>query len=132
MSDNVNNNESGNSVDAQTDGNSIADERRYKPKEYTSVPGQLLMPNLKKMKKAITDAHDFDPNFDVVAANKWLRDAKRAGTWKYKPPKRKRRRTVKSKKKAFSHKERRIAQQAAMGKRAEDKADKSKARQEEL
>ena len=62
MADNVNNN-NGDIVNS-----------RYPPKEYTAVPGQLLMPHLKKMKQAISDSKDFDPNFDVVAANKWLRD----------------------------------------------------------
>ena len=55
---------------------------RYPPKEYTAVPGQLLMPYLKKMKQAISDSKDFDPNFDIVAANKWLRDEKRMGNCK--------------------------------------------------
>ena len=82
MADNVNNN-NGDIVNS-----------RYQPKEYTAVPGQLLMPHLKKMKQAISDAKDFDPNFDIVAANKWLRDEKRMGNWKYIPPKKKRR-TVK-------------------------------------
>ena len=62
---------------------------RYPRKVYTSVPGQLLMPNLKKLKEAVKDAKDFDPNFDVVAANKWLRDEKRMGKWRWKPPKKK-------------------------------------------
>ena len=102
MADNVNNN-NGDIVNS-----------RYPPKEYTAVPGQLLMPHLKKMKQAISDSKDFDPNFDIVAANKWLRDEKRMGNWKYIPPKKKRRRAVKSKKKAFSHKDRRLAQQGQL------------------
>eukprot|EP00944_MAST-04C_sp_MAST-4C-sp1_P006558 g6558.t1 len=105
---------------------------RNPPKVYTSVPGQLLMPNLKRLKEAVKGAKDFDPNFDVVAANKWLRDEKRMGKWKWKPPKKKRRRAVKSKKKAFSHKDRRLAQQAALKRRAEEKAARLKARQDEL
>ena len=120
MADNVNNN-NGDIVNS-----------RYPPKEYTAVPGQLLMPHLKKMKQAISDSKDFDPNFDIVAANKWLRDEKRMGNWKYIPPKKKRRRAVKSKKKAFSHKDRRLAQQAALRKRAEEKAARIKARKDEL
>ena len=112
MADNVNNN-NGDIVNS-----------RYPPKEYTAVPGQLLMPHLKKMKQAISDSKGFDPNFDIVAANKWLRDEKRMGNWKYIPPKKKRRRAVKSKKKAFSHKDRRLAQQAALRKRAEEKEAK--------
>ena len=88
--------------------------------------------DLKRLKEAVKGAKDFDPNFDVVAANKWLRDEKRMGKWKWKPPKKKRRRAVKSKKKAFSHKDRRLAQQAALKRRAEEKAARLKARQDEL
>ena len=103
-----------------------------KAPKYTAVRGQLLMPNLRKLKLAIEDAKDLDPDFDIVSANKWLRDAKRMGTWNWRPPKRKRRRTVKSKKKAFSHKERRLAQEAAIAKRKADKIAAKKAREEEL
>jgi hypothetical protein len=107
-------------------------EKSDKMPRYTAVHGQLLMPNLKKLKDAIEDAKDMDPDFDVVSANKWLRDAKRMGTWKWKPPKKKRRRVVKSKKKAFSHKDRRLAQEAAIAKRKADKIAAKKAREEEL
>ena len=70
-------------------------EKSDKMPRYTAVHGQLLMPNLKKLKDAIEDAKDMDPDFDVVSANKWLRDAKRMGTWKWKPPKKTRHLTKK-------------------------------------
>ena len=68
---------------------------------FTSVRGQFMLPYLWKLKQEIKGAKSFDPDFDIVKANKWLRDSKRAGIWKYKPPKRRRRIAVKSKKKAF-------------------------------
>ena len=55
MADNVNNN-NGDIVNS-----------RYPPKEYTAVPGQLLMPHLKKMKQAISDSKDIQtPNYKCL------------------------------------------------------------------
>ena len=99
---------------------------------FTSIRGQFMLPYLWRLKNEIEGAKSFDPDFDIVKANKWLRDSKRAGTWKYKPPKRRRRTAVKSKKKAFSHKERRDAQIAAMNKRRQDAIDAKKNREDEL